>query len=140
LFWTGQKDLRPIYLGSIQSKAQIPSLAILLATYPSTARGMHGACKDGSNEPQRLFARSRNNLSSGYTSHDFVTVRPRCAITTALQPSTSIYRGLLAIPKVESTLPLNPHTLISTNLSVGAPAGTHTPAIPRRTLEAFYHH
>ena len=92
---------------------------------PSTTRGVHRACKTGSNEPQRLFARSRNNLSGGYTFHDFVTARPRCAITTALQSSTSIYRGLLVVPKVESTLPLNPHSLISTNLSVGAPAGTH---------------
>jgi len=140
LFWTRQKDLRPIYLVPIQFKAQTPSLEILLATYPSTARGVHGASKTGSNEPQRLFARSRNNLSGGYTSHDFVTTRPRCAITTALQPSTSIYRGLLAVPKVESILPLNPHSLISTNLSVGAPAGTHTSVVPRSTFNAFYHH
>jgi len=125
VFWTGQKDLRLIYSGPIQSKAQISSLTILLATYASITRGVHRACKTSSNEPQRLFARSRNNLSGGYTSHDFVTARPKCAITTALQPSTSIYRGLLAVPKVESTLPLNPHSLISTNLSVGAPAGTH---------------
>jgi len=73
LSWTGQKDLRPIYLGPIQSEAQTPSLAILLATYPSTTRVVHGACKAGSNEPQRLFARSRNKLFGGYTSHDFVT-------------------------------------------------------------------
>jgi len=90
---------------------------------------VHGACKTGSNEPQRLFARSRNKLSDGYTSHDFVTARPKCVTTTALQPSTSIYRGLLAVPKVESSLPLNPHPLISTDLSVGAPTGTH----PRRS-------
>ena len=55
----------------------------------------------GSNEPQRLSARSRNKLFGGYTSHDFVTARARCAITTALQPSTSINRGLIAVPKVE---------------------------------------
>jgi len=89
----------------------------------------------GSNEPQRLFARSRNYFSGGYTSHNFVTAGPRCAITTALQPSTSIYRRLLAVPKVESTFPLNPHSLISTNLSVGAPAGT-----PPRFQEALLTH
>jgi len=56
----------------------------------------------GSNEPQRLSARSRNKLFGGYTSHDFVTARARCAITTAMQPSTSINMGLIAVPKVES--------------------------------------
>jgi len=102
LFWTGQKDLWPIYLGPIQSKAQTPCLATLLATHPFPTRGVHGASETGSIEPQRLSARSRNKLSSGYTSHDFITARARCAITTALQPSTSINRGLVAVPKVES--------------------------------------
>jgi len=69
---------------------------------PLPREGVHGASETGSNEPQRLSARFRNKLSSGYTSHDFVTVRTRCATTTALQPSTSINRGLIAVPKVES--------------------------------------
>jgi len=68
---------------------------------PLPREGVHGASKTGSNEPQRLSARSRNKLSSGYTSNDFVTARAKCVITTALQPSTSIYRGLIAVPKVE---------------------------------------
>jgi len=105
LFWTGQKELWPIYLGPIQSKAQIPRLTALLATYPFPSRGVHGASKSDSNEPQRLSARSRNNFSGGYTSHDFVTTRAWCAIKMALQPSTSIYRGLIAVPKVESISP-----------------------------------
>jgi len=63
---------------------------------------VHGASKTGSNEPQRLSAHSHNKLSGGYTSHDFVTARARCAITTALHPFTSINRGLIAVPKVES--------------------------------------
>jgi len=113
----------------MQSKAQTPRLATLLATYPFCAKGVYKASKTGSKEPQRLSARSRNYFSSGYTSHDFITIGPRCAITTALQPSTSIYRGLLVVPKVESTFPPNPHSLISANLSVGAPACTH----PRRS-------
>ena len=127
LFRTGQKDLWPVYLDPIQSKAQIPRLETSLATHPFPAKGVHGASKTGSNKLQRLFARSRNKLFGGYTSHDFVTARAWCAITTTLQPSTSISRGLLAVPKVESTSPLNPHTLISTYLSVRAPAGTHPP-------------
>jgi len=49
-------------------------------------KGVPGASKTGSNEPQRLFARSRNKLSGGYTSHDFVTVKAWGVITTALQP------------------------------------------------------
>jgi len=140
LFWTGQKELWPIYLGPIQSKAQILHLAVLLETHPFPARGVHGASRIGSNEPQRLSARSRNNLSGDYTSHDFVTARAWCAITTALQPSNSIYRGLTAVPKVDRSLPVNPHSLISTDLSVGAPAGTHAPAVLRSILDAFYHH
>jgi len=63
-------------LGPIQSKAQTPRLATLLATYPFSAKGC--------TEPQRLSARSHNYFSSGYTFHDSVTVRPKCVITTAL--------------------------------------------------------
>jgi len=59
-------------------------LAILLAVPLFPAKGVHGANETGSNEPQRLFARSRNKLSGGYTSHDFVTARAGCAITTTL--------------------------------------------------------
>jgi len=59
-------------------------LAILLAVPLFPAKGVHGANKTGSNEPQHLFARSRNKLSGGYTFHDFVTARAGCAITTAL--------------------------------------------------------
>jgi len=86
LFWTGQKDLWPIYLGPIKSEAQIPHLAALLATHPFPAKGVHEASKTGSNEPQRLFACSHNKLTGGYTSHDFITARAWCAITTALRP------------------------------------------------------
>jgi hypothetical protein len=84
LFWTSQKDPWPIYLGPIQFKAQIPRLAKLLPTHPFHTRGVHRTKETGSNEPQHVFARSRNKLSSGYTCHDFVTARARCAITTAL--------------------------------------------------------
>jgi len=85
-----------VYLGPIQSEAQIPHLTTLLAVPLFPAKGVHEA-----NKPQRLFARSHNKLSGGYTSHYFVTARAWCAITTALQPSTSITRGLNAVPKVE---------------------------------------
>jgi hypothetical protein len=44
---------------------------------------------------------SRNKLSGGYTSHDFVTAGARCASPTTLQLSTSINRGLIVVPKVE---------------------------------------
>jgi len=131
MFWTGQNDLRP---NTIQ--AQTPRLTILLATHPFPAKGVHGASETSSNKLQCLFTRSRNYHSGGYTSLDFVTAGHRCAITTALQPSTSIYRGLLTIPKVESTLPLNPLSLISTDLSVRVPAGTH----PQPFQEAFLTH
>jgi len=76
-------------------------LAILLAVPLFPAKRVHRANETGSNEPQRLFARSRNKLYGGYTSHDFVTARAWCAITTALQLSTSTNRGLNAVPKVE---------------------------------------
>jgi len=105
MFWTDQKDFRSIYLGLIQSQAQTPRLANLLATYPLSVSGVHRASRTGSNEPQCLFARSRNYFSGGYTFQDFVIARPRCAITTALQPSTSIYRGISVVPKVESISP-----------------------------------
>jgi len=59
-------------------------LAILLVVPLFPAKGVHGANETGSNEPQRLFARSRNKLSGGYTSHDFITAKAGCAITTAL--------------------------------------------------------
>ena len=86
LFWIGQKDIWPIYLGPIQPKAQIPYLATLLVIHPFPARGVNGANETCSSEPQRLFARSRNNLYGGYTSHDFITATAWCAITTTLQP------------------------------------------------------
>jgi len=69
---------------------------------PPPRGGVRGASETGSKEPQRLSARSRNKLFGGYTSHDFVIARSRCATTTALQLSTSINRGLIAVPKVES--------------------------------------
>jgi len=39
LFWTGQKDLCPIYFNPIQSKPQTSCLAILLAAHPFPVRG-----------------------------------------------------------------------------------------------------
>ena len=54
LFWTGQKELWPIYLCPIQSKAQIPRLAVLLVTHPFPARGVHGARRTGSKEPVQI--------------------------------------------------------------------------------------
>jgi len=115
MFWIGQKGV-PLF----------------------PTKGVHGANETGSNEPQRLFARSRNKHSSGYTSHDFVTARAWCAVTTALQLSTSINRGLNAVPKVEHFFLSKPsHTLISTDLSVGAPASTHLPSNPRSILKLF---
>jgi len=104
---------------------------------PTYLGNSHGANETGSSRPQRLFARSRNNLSGGYTSHDFVTARAWCAITTALQPSTSIYRGLVVVPKVESSLSLNPLSLISTYLSVGVSVGTHPPPFQEAFLKHF---
>jgi len=82
------------------TKAQILHLAILLATRPFPVRGVHGADETSSNGLQRLFAHSRESLPDSYTSHNFVTVRCVCVITTALQPPSYIYRGLLAVPKV----------------------------------------
>jgi len=129
------KDLRPIYIDPIQFKLKFRVWQHYLQHTPSPwGRGVHGANKTSSNELQRLFARSRESLPDGYTSHDFVTTRHTCVITTALQPSTSIYRGLIVVPKVESTLSLNPHSLISTGLSVRVPAGTHTPSFQEASL------
>ena len=127
-------------LGPNTVQAQTPRLAIFTRNTLVPHEGVHGANETSSNRLQRLFPRSRESLSGGYTSLDSVTSGHTCAITTALKPPTSIYRGLLAVPKVESTLPLNPHSMISTDLSVGVPAGTHTPAVPRSILDAFYHH
>jgi len=39
LFWTGQKELWPIYLGPILLKSHIPRLTTLLASHPFLARG-----------------------------------------------------------------------------------------------------
>jgi len=81
-------------------QAQIPYLAILLATHPFSVRGVHIANETSLKELQRLFARShesfarsRESFLGGYTSQDFVTVGCTCAIATALQSPTSIYRG-----------------------------------------------
>jgi hypothetical protein len=87
------------------------TFGVIACNIPFLCEGVHKANETGSNEPQRLFARSarsRNKLSGGYTSHDFVTARAKCASSTALQPSTSINRGLSALPKVELFLPLKP--------------------------------
>jgi hypothetical protein len=139
LFWTGQKDLWPIYLGPIQSKAHTLRLATLLATHPFSASGVHGASETGSNEPQRLSARSRNKLSSGYTSHDFVTAKARCAITTALQPSTSIYWGLTAFPKVESNS--SKPSLSDLYLLERQSVCRYTPPIrSKKHSDVFHHH
>jgi len=109
-------------------------------THPFPTRGVHGASETGSNEPQRLSARSCNKLSGGYTSHDFVTARARCAITTALQPSTSINRGLIAVPKVESNFSSKP-SLSDLYLLEHRSACRYTPpSAPRRHSDTFYHH
>jgi len=68
---------------------------------PPPCEGVLGANETSLNELQRLLPRSRESLPGGYTSHDFVTVGRVCVITTALQPPSSIYKGLLAVPKVE---------------------------------------
>jgi hypothetical protein len=54
-----------------------------------------------------------------------------------LQPSTSINRGLTAVLKVECLFLLNPHSLISTDLRVRGPAGTHPPSAPKSILTHF---
>ena len=140
MFWAGQKDLWPIYLSPIQSKAQTPCLATLLATHRFPIRGVHRASETGSNKPHRLSARSLNKLSGGYTSHDFVTARARCAITTALQPSTSINRGLIAVPKVESNSSSKPSLSDLYWLECRSNWKNTPPSVPRSILEAFYHH
>jgi len=117
------KDLGPIYLGPIQSKPKC-HIWQYYSQHTLPREGVLRANETGSNEPQRLFPCSHESLPGGYTSHDFVTVRRVCVITTALQPPSSIYRGLLAVPKVESIFSLNPLSLISSDLSVGVLAGT----------------
>jgi len=135
VFWTSKKEFWPIYLGPLLFQAQTPRLATLLATHPFLATGVHGASETGSNEPQRLSARFRNKLSRGYTSHDFVTARVRCAITTALQPSTSINRGLIAVPKVESNSASKP-SLSNLYLLERQSVCRYTP--PIRSKKAFW--
>jgi hypothetical protein len=54
------------------------------------------------------FPRSREYLTGGYTSPDFVTVGDMCAITMALHSPTSINRRLPAASKVESLSLSNP--------------------------------
>jgi len=106
---------------------------------PLSHKGVHGASETGSNEPQRLSACSRNKLSGSYTSHDFVTARSKCAITTALQPSTSINMGLIAVPKVESISSSKP-SLSDLYLLELQSACRYTPSsAPRRHAYAFYH-
>jgi len=106
---------------------------------PLSHKGVHGASETGSNEPQRLSARSLNKLSGGYTSHDFVTARARCAITTALQPSTSINRGLIAVPKVESNSSSKPSLFDLYLLERWSACRYTPPSAPRRHFGAFHH-
>jgi len=127
VLWIGQKGLWPIYLGPIQSKAQTPCLTTLLVTHPFPTRGVHRASEVGSNEPHSLSACSRNKLSGGYTSHNFITAEARCAITTALQPSTSINRGLITVPKVESNSSSKTLTLWSLLTWASECLQVHTP-------------
>ena len=98
---------------------------------PLSHKGVHGASETGSNEPQRLSARSRNKLPGSYTSHDFVTARVRCAITTALHPSTSINRGLIVVPKVESNSSSKP-SLSDLYLLERRSVYKYTPPIPSK--------
>ena len=108
-----------------------------VTTHPFPARRVDGANKNGSNEPQRLFARSSNKLFGGYTSHDFVTARAWCAITTTLQPSTSLYRGLLAIPKVEHFSPSKPSFYDLYLLERRSACRYTPPSVPKSILKLF---
>jgi len=103
---------------------------------PLSREGVHGANKTGSNKPQRLFARSRNKLSGGYTSRDYVTTRAWCAIT-ALQPSTSINRGLNAIPKVEHFFLSKPSYSDLYWLECRSAYRYTPPSVPRSILKHF---
>ena len=107
---------------------------------PLSQKGVHGASETGSNEPQRLSAHSHNKLSSGYTFHDFVTARAKCAITTALQPSTSINNGLIAVPKVESISSSKPSLSDLYLLERRSVCRYTTPICSKEHSDAFYHH
>ena len=106
---------------------------------PLSHKGVHGANETGSNEPQCLSARSRNKIYGGYTSHDFVTARARWAITTTLQPSTSINRGLIAVPKVESNSSSKPSLFDLYLLERWSACRYTPPSAPRRHFGAFHH-
>ena len=111
----------------------------LTCNTPLSYKGVHGVSETGSNEPQRLSACSRNKLSGGYTSHDFVTARARCAITTALQPSTSINRGLIAVPKVESNSSSKP-SLSDLYWLERRSACRYTPPVRSKKHSDVFHH
>jgi len=92
----------PIYLCPIQSKAQIPYLATLLATQTFLAKGVHGPSETGSNEPQRLFSRSRNKLSRSYQALPiFVFLKTKAyqkILTMAANGASSQLRSEIRIP------------------------------------------
>lgn len=132
-FLDRRKDFRPICLDPVQSKTKHH----IRQRYSQHTHSPRGGGGGGARIKRNQFKRTatshhmfRESLSDSYTSHDF--------ITTTLQPPTSIYGGFLIVPKVESTFPLNLHSQISTDLSVGVHAGTHPPAVPRSILDAFY--
>ena len=102
----------------------------------TSSNELQRANKTSSNELQRLFARSRESLPDGYTFHDFVTTGHTCVITTALQPSTSIYSGLI----VESTLSLSKPSFSDLYWLECQSSCRYThPVVPRSILDAFHH-
>jgi len=133
LFWTGQRPgLKSLRL--IKKSSSNAAFGNLLATHPFPHEG--GAQSNWDlfkRTVTSLFPRSREYLTGGYTSYDFVTVRHTCAITTALHSPTSINKRLLATSKVESLSLSNPSFWTSTKLSVGVSAGTHSPFSPKLT-------
>ncbi len=129
--------LRPNIIQSPNS-----TFGIIAHNVPPCLKGGARSKETGSNEPQRLFAhsaRSRNKCSGGHTSHDFVTARARCASSTALQLSTSINRGLTAVPKVELYLPLKP-SLSDLYWLERQSACRYTPPIRSKKHSDVFHH
>jgi len=77
-------------LGPITNQAQIPHLAVYSQHTPSLRGGGRSNTDKFKQTVTSLYPCSREYITGGYTSHDFVTTEHTYSITTALHSHTSI--------------------------------------------------
>ena len=132
--------------GSLSHLLRLNTIQNLNTTFDNITCNTHFPCEGGARSKQDrfkrtpTFARSRNKFFGDYTSYDFVTAIVWCAITPALQLSTSIYRGLLTVPKVEHFFLSKPSFSVLYLLERRSACMYTSPSAPRSTLKVFHHH